>query len=70
MTLDSAPGSRFPATVTQVVQEYSFPPSALPTTEVHLLRTVPVTVTLAEGRTLPPGTPVEVSFGSTATATP
>lgn len=69
ITLDST-DERIPGTVTQVPPFYVFPPSALPTTEVHLLRTVPVTVTLDEGRTLPAGTPVDVTFETTGTVTP
>ncbi len=68
VTVDSAPDERFPATVTHVVPEYSFPPTVLPTTEVHLLRTVPVTVTLDRGHTLPAGTPVDVTFETTGSA--
>ncbi len=70
VTVDSKPDQRFAATVTHVQPVYTFPPTALPTTEVHLLRTVPVTLALGDDERLPAGTPVDVSFETTKAATP
>jgi HlyD family secretion protein len=70
VTSDSTQGKRFAASVASVLPEYTFPPSALPTTEVHLLRTVPVTLVLDAGARLPSGTPVDVSFETTGGASP
>lgn len=70
VTADSLPGERLAGTITQARPVYVFPPSAFPTTEVHLLRTVPVTVTLDRGYTLPAGVPVDITFEATSGATP
>jgi multidrug resistance efflux pump len=66
VTADSLAGRKLSATVRTVSTDYAFPPSSFPTTEIHMLRTVRVTLALdASGELLPPGTPVEVTFDTT-----
>ena len=71
VTLDSLP-TRFAGKVISVAPVYGFPPSPLPTSEVHLLRTVPVIVRVpdVDGVRLPPGTPVDLAFRTTSTSRP
>jgi len=63
VTADSLAGRTLTAVVRTDSADYAFPPSSFPTTEIHLLRTVQVTLSLeASGSLLPPGTPVDVTF--------
>jgi multidrug resistance efflux pump len=65
VTADSLKGQTLPAVVKTTSSEYAFPPSAFPTTEIHMLRTIRVTLELeAPGSLLPPGTPVDVTFAT------
>jgi multidrug resistance efflux pump len=63
VTADSLRGQKLRAVVKTTAPGYAFPPSGFPTTEIHMLRTVQVTLVLeAPGALLPPGTPVDVTF--------
>jgi len=62
VTSDSFPGRTFGGTVTHQAADYEYPPTAFPTSEVHMTRAVRVEVTVPVGSDLPPGTPVDVSI--------
>ncbi|MDO8963113.1 MAG: HlyD family efflux transporter periplasmic adaptor subunit [Coriobacteriia bacterium] len=63
VTVDADPGSTLPATVTRIGALYEYPPTALPTTEIHMLRAVLVVVTLDDtSDRLPPGTPADITI--------
>lgn len=62
--IDSLPGEVFSAKVTLVGVEYGFPPTSLATQIIHLTRAVPVQVTLDDGKTIPPGTPADVTIST------
>lgn len=62
--IDSLPDEVFSAKVTLVGVEYGFPPTSLATQIIHLTRAVPVQVTLDDGKTIPPGTPADVTIST------
>lgn len=62
ISYDSAPGKVLRGRVTEIGSGYVFPPTSFPTQVVHMMRAVRATITLNEGQTAPPGTPVDVSI--------
>lgn len=60
---DSFPGRTFAGRVTAIRPVYEFPPTALPTTLIHMTRAFRVTVTLDDtAAPLPPGTPADLTI--------
>ena len=59
---DSNPGGPIAGTIATVGDAAVVPPTAFPTSIVHMTRAVPVTVDLASGASAPPGTPVDVQI--------
>jgi multidrug resistance efflux pump len=60
---DSHPGAAYPGRVTGVFPLYSYPPTSLPTTLIHMTRAYRVTVTLDDtAAPLPPGTPADLTI--------
>jgi multidrug efflux pump subunit AcrA (membrane-fusion protein) len=61
--IDSRAGAPYAARVSAIGSRALFPPSWIATTEVHLMRAVPVRLTLQDaGIHLPPGTPADVDI--------
>ena len=62
-TADSWPARIFPGRVTQIRPVYEYPPTALPTSLVHMTRAFRVTVTVDDSSApLPAGTPVDLTI--------
>jgi len=55
-------GEAVPGTVTLIGSKAQFPPTTLSTDVIHLIRAVPVEVTLETSSAFPAGTPVDLSF--------
>lgn len=63
---DSHPEASFPGRVTRIMPVYTYPPTSLPTSLVHMTRAYRVTVTLDEtAAPLPPGTPADLTISTT-----
>jgi multidrug resistance efflux pump len=62
VTFDSNPGSPVAAHVSFLGDEADVPPTSFPTSIVHMTRAVRVTLELNDGRTAPPGTPVDIEI--------
>jgi HlyD family secretion protein len=60
VTYDSASGAALTGVVSTIGDDSRFPPTSFPTTIVHMTRAVRVTITLDQGETAPPGTPVDI----------
>lgn len=64
--VDSLPGSTFPGRVTAVRELFEYPPTSLPTAEIHMIRAFRVSVTLDDPDAwLPPGTPADLTIDAT-----
>ena len=66
VTYDSAKGTVLHGTVTTFASTYLYPPTSFPTSVVHMTRTLKTTITLDQGSSVPPGTPVDISIKTTA----
>lgn len=62
-SIDSLAGQVFPGRVTDLRPVYEYPPTSLPSTEIHMTRAFRVTVTLDDPAIqLPPGTPADLTI--------
>jgi multidrug efflux pump subunit AcrA (membrane-fusion protein) len=66
ITYDSAPGTIAHGVISELGSSYVFPPTSFPTQVVHMTRALKATITLDEGSTAPPGTPVDVTIHTNA----
>ena len=64
VTYDSAPGTKVRGAITRLGDDSAFPPTAFPTTIVHMTRTTRVTVRLDDGSAVPYGTPVDLTIST------
>ncbi len=63
VSADWLDGRTLAASVTQVRQVFEYPPTSMPTTEIHMTRAFRVTVTLDDSSAaIPPGTPVDLTI--------
>lgn len=64
-TIDSLPGESYPGRVSAIRPVYEYPPTALPTSLIHMTRAFRVTVTLDDtAAPLPPGTPADLTIST------
>lgn len=62
VSADSWPGRSFPARVREIASTYTYPPTSIPTTLVHMTRAFRITVSVEDTHApLPPGTPVDLT---------
>lgn len=64
-SIDSFPGRTFPGRVSAIRPLYEYPPTALPTRLIHLIRAFRVTVTIDDtAAPLPAGTPADLTISA------
>jgi X-X-X-Leu-X-X-Gly heptad repeat protein len=64
VTFDSNPGASIAGHVSYLGDSATVPPTNFPTSIVHMTRAVRVTIELDDGRTAPPGTPVDIEIST------
>jgi multidrug resistance efflux pump len=62
VSFDSSGHKVVHGTVSSIGTEYLFPPTSFPTQVVHMTKTLKTTITLDQGYSAPPGTPVDLSI--------